>query len=82
MTHKESNETIILVGGSKHGETVRIPKTINFNRIDFGNIDGEIIYTVCQSGDGRFYGVFNPSDRDPSVARINALRAMIGEAIE
>ena len=72
---------IPLIGGPKNGKTIQLPDTINFNAIDIGDINGEVIYTVCQSSDGHFYGVFNPSDRDPSVARIKALRAIIEGAM-
>ena len=72
---------IPLIGGPKNGETIQLPDTINFNAVDTGDVEGEVIYTICQSGDGHFYGVFNPSDRDPSVARIKALRAAIEGAM-
>lgn len=68
---------IPLIGGSKNGQTIQLPDEINFHAVDMGNIDGEEIYTICKSGDGYFYGVFNPSSNDPSVARIEALRNTI-----
>jgi hypothetical protein len=68
---------IPLIGGPKNGETIQLPDEVNFRAVDMGDINGEVIYTVCQSGDGYFYGVFNPSSNDPSVARIEALRNAI-----
>lgn len=73
---------IPLIGGPKNGETIQLPDNINFQAVDMGDINGDVIYTVCQSGDGYFYGVFNPSSNDPSVARIKALRNIILGAMD
>lgn len=73
---------IPLIGGPKNGETIQLPDEINFRAVDMGDINGEVIYTVCQSGDGYFYGVFNPSSDDPSIARIEALRNAIWGAMK
>ena len=74
------NESMLLIGGPKHGETITMPKEINFKSVDFGEglPKEEVIYTICKSGDGYYYGVFNPNSSDPSIARIEALRAMFG----
>ena len=74
---------IPLIGGPKNGETIQLPNNINFRAVDMGDIhNGEVIYTICQSGDGYFYGVFNPSNNDPSIARIKALRNVILGAMD
>ena len=78
MFNNESDGLMILIGGPKHGETIRIPTQVNFRSLDTGDINGEVIYTVCQSGDGHFYGVFNPNSSDPSIARMEYLRAVLG----
>ena len=73
---------IPLIGGPRNGETIQLPDEINFRAVDMGDYhNGEVIYTVCKSGDGYFYGVFNPSGDDPSVARIEALRNAIWDAM-
>lgn len=70
---------IRLIGGPKNDELIELPTTNNFKNLDMreGCDADEVIYTVCQSGDGVFYGVFNPSLDDPSLARIYALRKAI-----
>lgn len=75
---------IPLIGGPKNGETIALPDSINFKRVDFskGLDDDSVLYTICQSGDGYFYGVYNPSSNDPSIARIEALRNAIWGAME
>ncbi len=76
---------IPLIGGPKNGETIELPDEVNFNLVQFPThpIDeDQVVYTICQSGDGHFYGVFNPPDNDPSVARIKALRNAILGAME
>ena len=73
-------QKIRLIGGPKNDEVIELPSAINFKAVDMreGYGANEVIYTICKSGDGVFYGVFNPSNDDPSVARIKALRnAMI-----
>lgn len=74
---QEQGRFIPLIGGPKNGETIQLPNEVNFRLVDMGDIEGEVIYTICQSGDGYFYGVFNPSSQDPSIARIEYLRAVI-----
>lgn len=72
-------QMIPLIGGPKNGETVAVPDTINFESLSFPQWlaqDSEL-YIICQSGDGYFYGVYNPRDYDPSIARRNALRNAI-----
>jgi len=71
---------IPLIGGPKNGETIELPDEVNFNLVRFPThpIDeDQVVYTICQSGDGYFYGVFNPTENDSSIARINALRNTI-----
>lgn len=71
---------IPLIGGPKNGEMIQLPNEINFKMVKFPTDpidDDSVTYTICQSGDGYFYGVFNPTDSDPSIARVKALRAMI-----
>ena len=75
---------IPLIGGPKNGETIALPDSVNFKLVDFsqGLDDDSVLYTICQSGDGYFYGVYNPSSNDPSIARRDALRAAIWGAME
>ena len=75
---------IPLIGGPKNGEMVALPDTMNFKLVDFqeGLDDDSVLYTICQSGDGYFYGVYNPSSDDPSIARRDALRDVIRNAME
>jgi hypothetical protein len=73
---------ILLIGGPKHGETIALPDEINFKRVDTQEgDDGSTLYTICRTGDGHFYGVFDPVD-DPSVERINTLRNALREAAD
>lgn len=75
---------IPLIGGPKNGETIQLPDPNNFKLIDFkeGMDSDSVLYTICQSGDGYFYGVYNPSSNDPSIARRDALRNAIRSAME
>lgn len=71
---------ILLIGGPKHGETIPIPDEVNFKRVDMQKGDEDsILYTICRTGDGHFYGVYEPVD-DPSIQRVMALRGAIQEA--
>lgn len=75
---------IRLIGGPKNDELIELPDEMNFKALDVreGFNADEVIYTVCQSGDGVFYGVFNPSGDDPSIARRDALRNAIFGAMK
>ena len=74
---------IPLIGGPKNGETIALPDSNNFKLVDFkeGMDSNSVLYTICQSGDGYFYGVYNPSSDDPSIARRDALRNAIWGAM-
>jgi hypothetical protein len=78
---------LLLIGGKFHGTTRSIPDNIPFkikDRVNEGLLDGEdednIEYVICKTGDGRFYGVYDPV-YDPSIERIKRLRQAITEAI-
>lgn len=72
-------QKIRLIGGPKNDDVIELPTRINFKAVDMREGYGadEVIYTICKSGDGVFYGVFNPSSDEPSIARIEALRNTI-----
>ena len=73
---------ILFVGGSKHGQTIEIQDQPNFKYIEpTEEQDGFTTYTVCQSGDGKFYAVFEPSDNDPSVRKTKTMRAILRNAM-
>jgi hypothetical protein len=72
---------IILIGGPKHGDTIELPDEINFKNVDTRKgDDNSTLYTICQTGDGHFYGVYEPLN-DPSVQRIQSLRDQIYGAL-
>lgn len=73
---------ILLIGGPKHGETIPIPDEVNFKKMDMRKGDDDsTLYTICRTGDGHFYGVYEPVD-DPSIERVMRLRATIQEAAD
>jgi hypothetical protein len=73
---------ILFVGGSKHGQTIEIKSEPNFRYFEpTEEQDGFTTYIVCQSGDGKFYAVFEPSDNDPSIRKTNAMRAILRTAL-
>jgi len=79
---------LILIGGPHHNTIKNIPDHFPIeikSRVASGLMGGEdedsVIYVICKTGDGRFYGVYDPV-YDPSIERINRLRSAITNAIE
>lgn len=77
---------LMLIGGPHHGTTKNIPDHFPIDiksKVNSGLMGGEdkdsVMYVICKTGDGRFYGVYDPV-YDPSVERIHNLRkAMLGK---
>lgn len=71
---------ILLVGGPKHGEEMDMPTTpLKFEEPVTNDMlvkEMTFTYTICQTGDGVYYGVYEPMG-DPSVMRMEALRNTI-----
>jgi hypothetical protein len=87
MVKGEAVMELLLIGGKFHGTTRSIPDNIPFqikDRVNEGLLDEKdgdnIEYVICKTGDGKFYGVYDPV-YDPSIERIKRLRQAITEAI-
>jgi GTPase len=88
MAKGETIMELILIGGPHHNTIKDIPDHFPIqmkDRVNSGLMGGEdkdsVMYVICKTGDGKFYGVYDPV-YDPSIERINRLRSAITNAIE
>jgi len=79
---------LILIGGPYHNTIKDIPDHFPIeikSRIASDLMGGEdkdsVMYVICKTGDGRFYGVYDPV-YDPSIERINTLRSALTSALK